>query len=148
MGTAIVGAAAVLVGALASGLAQWAVHLAGRGERRREAAGQALAVLLDKAAGHRGEQYFKQATRADHLPDTAADRRVRYRAHTAMTAAMAHVVCAVPDARLRGLARELVGYSLAVGDCDPVDLDTVGDEARDAHDELQDAMAQYLHGPA
>ncbi|WP_331445842.1 hypothetical protein [Streptomyces xanthochromogenes] len=145
MGTAIVGAVAVLVGALASGVAQWAVHLAGRRERQREAAGLAVAVLLEKAARYRGEQYLKRVARRDHQLETPDDRRARYQARTEMTAAGAHVVRSVPDVHLRSLARELVGYSLAVGDCDPADLTVVGDQARAAHDLLQDAMAQYLH---
>ena len=145
MGTAIVGAAAVLAGALLAGMVQYVMHLIGRRERRREAVAAAIAGVLATSRKHRGKQYLKHTARRDGLPDTPEAREVRYDAQSAMQDAMDLVVTDVPDAELRRLARELVGASLALGDCDPADLDTVGDLARDTADALRGALAQHLY---
>jgi hypothetical protein len=145
VGTAIVGAAAALAGALVAGLVQYGLHLVGRREWQREAVAAAIAGVLGTSRKHRGKQYLKHVARRDGLPDTLEAREARYDAQSAMQDAMDVVITDVPDAELRRLARDLVGASLALGDCDPVDLDTVGDLARDTADALRTALAQYLH---
>lgn len=145
MGTAIVGVAGVLAGALAAGLAQYFMHLVGRREWRREAVAAAVAGVLATSRAHRGKQYLKHGARRDGLVDTLEAREVRYEARSAMQDAMDVVLIDVPDAKLRRLSRDLVGASLALGDADPADIDTVGDLARDMADALRGALTQYLH---
>ncbi|MFJ2399833.1 hypothetical protein ACIOUE_00915 [Streptomyces xanthochromogenes] len=134
-----------LFGALATGLAQYAMHLVGRRERRREAVAAAVAGVLGTSRAHRGRQYLKHVARREGLPDTLEARETRYDAQSAMQDAMDAVITDVADAELRRLARDLVGASLALGDADPAALDTVGDRARDMTDALRAALARYLH---
>jgi hypothetical protein len=145
MGVAIVGAVAVLVGAGVAGLVQYSLHWAGRRDRRFEEVKAALLWVLDACAEHRGHQYLKIRARRDQLADTVEARRERYAARTAVTTGMNALTLATDDGELLDLARELVGYSFALGDAADQDVDTVGDEARAAHQALQDAAARYIH---
>lgn len=145
MGAAIVGAVAVLVGAGLAALAQYGIHVATRRERDREEIKSALLWVLDACAEHRGHQYLKIRTRRELVADTVENLRERYAAHTAVTKAMNALAMATDDRELLDLARELVGYSFALGDAAHEDVDTVGNQARAAHDALQAAAARFIH---
>ncbi|MBD0743559.1 hypothetical protein [Streptomyces sp. CBMA152] len=144
MGTAIVSAVGVLAGAAMAVFAQYAMHATSRRDAHREEVKEALVWVLGAAAAHRGEQYQKIQAQRDDIPDTPEARRLRYAAHTAVTDGMTALTVATDDRELLRLAGDLVGYSFALGEVPDEDVKTVGDQARDAHNELQ-AAARYIH---
>lgn len=145
MAAAIVAAAAALAGVLLT-------QVTGLVESRREKTAwwrerllEALAELLAAAVDHRRHQYLKIAARREGSSDTRETREARYEARSDVTKAMAAVQIATRDPEILRLAHQAVDTSFALGDAPDDEVDTAGDTARDAHNQLQEKAAQLAH---
>lgn len=145
MSAAIVAAAAALAGVLLTQLTGFLPDRRAKVEWWREKRLDALSELLAAGVDHRRHQYLKIAARRDGQPDTPDTREARYEARSAVTKAMAAVQIATRDPELLRLAHQLVDASFALGDATGTGVDTVGDTARDAHNQLQDKAAELAH---
>ncbi|MEV7170436.1 hypothetical protein AB0O18_12130 [Streptomyces sp. NPDC093224] len=147
MATAIIAAAAALLGAVVAGLMQYLIHRALRSERRHQVAVEALASLLGAATDFRAHQYLKQTMRERGLNEPLEARATRYEVRAKVTKAMVAVRLTVSDPQILGLADVLLTTTFRLGDV-PDDLPTARSVAIDAHNALQDAAAHFVRRTA
>lgn len=150
MGTAIVAAAAAILGALVTGLQQ---ELRDRLARRqqaeqqqREALAAVLQELLTAATRNRQRQYAKHDDRREGRPDTRAERDARYEARSRLSDAHGALVGLTTDGRLLESASRLVTTSLAVGERAAAANPEIGNQARIAHGAMLRAITHYNAG--
>ncbi|MEV6396183.1 hypothetical protein AB0M39_15640 [Streptomyces sp. NPDC051907] len=143
MATAIIAAAAALLGAVVAGLMQYLIHRTLRRERRRQDAVEALSSLLGAATDYRAHQYLKQTMRELGLDEPLEARAMRYEVRAKVTKAMVAVRLTVSDQRILDLADVLLTTSFTLGDV-PDDLPTARSIAISAHNALQDAAAHFV----
>jgi hypothetical protein len=152
MGTAIVAAAAAILGALVAGLQQErrdrAAHRQQAEQQHREALAAALQELLKAATRNRQRQYAKHDDRRKGHPDTREDRDARYEARSRLTDALGVLVGLTTDGRLLESARCLVDTSIAVGEPMAATHDEIGDRARVAHGAMLRAITRHNQQPA
>ncbi|MFJ9729292.1 hypothetical protein ACIRP3_41775 [Streptomyces sp. NPDC101209] len=143
MATAIIAAAAALLGTVVAGLMQILMHSTLRREERHHAAVEALASLMGAATDYRAHQYLKQTVRERGLDEPLETRVARYETRAKVTKAMVAVQLTVTDQRILRLADDLLTTSFALGDV-PEDLPTARSIATSAHNNLQEAAAKFV----